>query len=264
MRAAAPIRLIVAVSLAALPAGPARAQLWWPWNGGAGAERAAPKPPRSGPRDSRETFPDIGYADWSDREPDYRFYPGDQIDITVPSAPELSKQGIVVQPDGRIAMPLIAPLMAADLTVPELEAALTRAYAGQLLRPQVQVTVKSTTPLKVMVGGEVGNPGVYDMPGDINSLQAIIQAGGFKVGARTDQVVILRRGPGGKVLSRTVNLKGALKGRPGADLAPLRRFDIVYVPRSSVAEAGLFVQQWFRDLSPINFGFSYAINGQNP
>jgi len=30
-----------------------------------------------------------------------------------------------------------------------------------------------------------------------------------------------------------------------------------------VSEAGLWVQQWFRDLSPINFGFSYAINGQN-
>ena len=39
----------------------------------------------------------------------------------------------------------------------------------------------------------------------------------------------------------------------------LRRFDVVYVPRSGVAEAGLFMQQYFRDLLPISF--SYAING---
>jgi protein involved in polysaccharide export with SLBB domain len=31
-------------------------------------------------------FSDIGYADWSDQEPDYRFYPGDEIEVTVPSA----------------------------------------------------------------------------------------------------------------------------------------------------------------------------------
>ena len=40
--------------------------------------------------------------------------------------------------------------------------------------------MRSISPLKVFVGGEVGTPGVFDMPGDINSLQAVIQAGGFK------------------------------------------------------------------------------------
>jgi protein involved in polysaccharide export with SLBB domain len=73
----------------------------------------------------------------------------------------------MVQPDGRIALPLIGPVMAADRTIDELEGAITQAYSGQLLRPQVQVSVKTATPLKVFVGGEVGNPGVYDMPGDV-------------------------------------------------------------------------------------------------
>ncbi|MFY8140708.1 MAG: polysaccharide biosynthesis/export family protein, partial [Caulobacter sp.] len=123
-------------------------------------------------------FVDIGYADWSEQEPDYRFYPGDTIDITVPSAPELARTGVIVQPDGRITMPLLAPLMAADRTIAELEADLTRAYASQLLRPEVVIQVKSVGALKVFVGGEVGAPGVIDMPGDINSLQAVIQAGG--------------------------------------------------------------------------------------
>jgi polysaccharide export outer membrane protein len=46
---------------------------------------------------------------------------------------------------------------------------------------------------------------------------------------------------------------------PATDLVPLRRFDVVYVPRSSVSEAGLFVQQYFRDLSPVQLGFQYTV-----
>lgn len=204
------------------------------------------------------SFSNIGYADWSEEEPDYRFYPGDEIEMTVPSAPELNKSA-TVQPDGRITVPLVAPVMAADRTIGELQSSLSQAYAGTLLRPQVQISVKATAPLKVFVGGEVGNPGVYDMAGDGDALRAIIQAGGFKTSAKRNQVIIIRRGPDGRAMMRTADLLRGLTSPGGADLVPLRRFDIVYVPRSGAAETGLFMQQYFRDLLPVSF--SYAING---
>jgi polysaccharide export outer membrane protein len=200
-------------------------------------------------------FADIPYASWSDYEPPYRFYPGDEIEVTLPSAPELNKI-VLVQPDGRIAMPLIAPVMAADRTAEELQAALNASYASQLRRPDVYVSAKAA-PLKVFVGGEVGNPGIYDMAGDADALRAIVQAGDFKSSANRSEVIIVRRGPDGRGMMRHVDLLRGLQA-PGADLVPLRRFDIVYVPRSGVASAGVFVQQYFRDLTPIQFGFSYA------
>ena len=203
-------------------------------------------------------FSNIGYADWSEEEPSYRFYPGDEVEVTVPSAPELSKTA-TVQPDGRITLPLAQPVMAADRTIDELQGSISQAYAGTLLRPQVQVSVKSTQPLKVFVGGEVKNPGVFDMAGDSDALRAVIQAGGFTNGAKRNQVVIIRRGPDGRAMMRTANLLRGLTSPGGADLVPLRRFDVVYVPRSGVSETGLFMQQYFRDLLPITF--SYAING---
>lgn len=203
-------------------------------------------------------FANIGYADWSDEEPSYRFYPGDEVEVSVPSAPELNKSA-VVQPDGRISLPLINPVMAADRTIDELQGSITQAYSGQLLRPYAQVTVKSTTPLKVFVGGEVKNPGVLDMAGDGDALRAIIQAGGFTNGAKRNQIVIIRRGADGRAMMRTANLLQGLTSPGSADLVPLRRFDVVYVPRSGVAEAGLFMQQYFRDLLPVSF--SYAVNG---
>lgn len=218
---------------------------------------AAPPLPRFGPQ-SDPAFPPIPYASWSDDEPGYRLYPGDVLDVSAPSAPELGRT-VTVQPDGRITLPLIPQVMAADRTVPELDALLTQAYASQLRRPEVEVTVKQATPLKIFVGGEVDKAGVYDMPGDIDALQAVLMAGGFRTSARKSQVVIIRRGPDGRPMMRTANLDAAIY-RPGrSDAVPLRRFDIVYVPRSGIAEVGLFVQQYLRDTLPIQF--TYAING---
>ena len=213
-----------------------------------------------GGRSASGPFTDIPYATWSDYEPPYRFYPGDELEVTLPTAPELSKT-VTVQPDGRIAMPLISPVMAADRTITEVEASLAQAYSSQLLRPDVQIAAKAA-PLKVYVGGEVGNPGIYDMAGDTDALRAVVQAGDFRTTADRSAVIVVRRGPDGTAMLRRVDLKRGLRN-PATDLVPLRRFDIVYVPRSGVADAGLFVQQYFRDLSPIQFGFSYALNGQN-
>ena len=212
-----------------------------------------------GGQNASKGFININYATWTDQEPAYRLYPGDVLDVAAPSAPELART-VVVQQDGRITLPLIAPVMAADRSVPELEHALSQAYAVQLLRPQIDVSVKSSTPLKVFVGGEVKNPGVYDMPGDINALQGVIMAGGFLPTSRPQQVVIIRRGPDGRPMKRVVNLQAAIHHPGAADAVPLRRFDVVYVPKSTVAEIDTFVDQYIRQTLPIQF--SYLIGGQ--
>ena len=217
----------------------------------------APAELYGGARPTAEFAP-IPYASWGEDEPGYRLYPGDVLDVAPLSAQELART-VTVQPDGRIALPMIPQVMAADRSVAELNAVLTQAYAGVLRRPDVEVTVKQSTPLKVFVGGEVDRPGVYDMPGDIDAVQAVLMAGGFKTSAKRSAVVIIRRGPGGRPMMRTADLKGAIYNPGRGDAVPLRRFDIVYVPRSTVSEVGLFVQQYLRDTLPIQF--SYAING---
>jgi protein involved in polysaccharide export with SLBB domain len=140
------------------------------------------------------TFSDIGYADWSDQEPDYRFYPGDEVEITVPSASRIEQ--VRGGPTGRPRR--FAADRSGDGGRPHdrrIGSSITQAYSSQLLRPQVQVSIKATAPLKVFVGGEVGNPGVYDMAGDGDALRAVIQAGGFKTSAKRTSVVIIRAAP---------------------------------------------------------------------
>lgn len=233
--------------------------------GGAGAggvsmlETRIPNPANlmPGPRPTGN-FPDIGYASWQDSEPAYRISPGDVLDVAPLTAPELART-VTVQPDGRITLPLVPPIMVADRSTQQAEYALAEAYSAQLVRPDVSVSVKQASPLKVFVGGEVDKPGVYDMPGDIDALQAVIMAGGFKTSARKSEVVVIRRGNNGQPMMRTANLNQSLYQPLGSESVPLRRYDVIYVPRSTIANVGLFVQQYLRDAIPLSF--SYSLNG---
>ena len=205
------------------------------------------------PRVQRADFDEIGFADWTDAEPEYLLYPGDEIEVATPTATELTRT-IRIGPDGRIALPLIGQAMAADRTLSELEYALSTAYASQLVRPIVEVTLKQAGPMKVWVDGEVRTPGVYDMPGDIDAYQAIIQAGGFLPSARAQQVALIRRGPGSVRMMRVVDLRQ----RRGEVIA-LRRGDVLYVPRTTLGELANFFTQ-VKAALPV--GFNYTINGQ--
>jgi polysaccharide export outer membrane protein len=199
-------------------------------------------------------FTNIPYATWDDDEPDYLLYPGDEIEVATPTAPELTRT-VKVGPDGRIALPLIGQVMAADRSVSELNLTLAQAYSTQLVRPIVEVTLKAAGPLKVFVGGEVGTPGVFDMPGDIDALQAVIMAGGLKPTAKTGKVVVIRRGPGGRPMVRTIDIGKAARGRGAEAPVPLRRFDVVFVPRSTLAEIGAFMTS-LREALPVSFSYN--------
>lgn len=213
---------------------------------------------RNGPADD-EGFANIGYAQWTDAEPPYRLYPGDVVSVVVPYAPEYSKE-VEVGPDGRISLPGVGQIMAADRSIEDIRAEAVARYTTELRRPVVEMSVKAA-PLKVFVGGEVGAPGAIDLVGDSDALRAIIQAGNFKTTADTRKVIIIRRGPDGTAMMRTANLAQAFRHGDQPDLVPLRRMDVVFVPRSGAANAALFMQQYFRDILPLPGSFSYAVNG---
>lgn len=201
------------------------------------------------------------FPTWYDNDEQYRFYPGDEIELTVIGAPELSKN-MIVAPDGRITPNLIGTLMAADRTPQELQTAIETRYSYQLKNPSVSVAPKAFASQKIFVGGEVARPGIYDIPGEIDPIQAIMMAGGFMNTARRDEVVVLRRGPGGQPFQRIFDLKSAFSNEQlYAQLPRLRRLDIVWVPKSRISEVGLWTQQFVKDALPITFSFNYAING---
>ena len=196
---------------------------------------------------------------YSDTTPAYRFYPGDEIEVTVFSAPELSRT-VTVGPDGRIAMPLIGSVMAADMTADQVHDALIAAYAPQLRTPELSVTPRGYGSRQVFVGGEVARPGIYEMPANIDAFQAVALAGGFLPSARRGDVLVLSRASGAAQVTE-VDLSPRAMRRGFPDAQPLQRYDVVYVPRSGISQVNLFMQQYVRDALPVQFSFYYDLRG---
>ena len=191
-------------------------------------------------------------------EPEYTLVPGDQLDIVVGSAPELSRT-LTVGPDGRIVMPMARPIMAAGRSFTQLQAELTSELSNQLRDPTLAVTPRAYAPSQIYVGGQVNQPGTYTIPGRIGALEGLFLAGGMAPGAKTKQVAVLRRAPNGGMMMRTVNIQnGLLNIREYNDNIQLRRGDIIFVPRTTLAEVGAFVQA-VRQTFPIEPNISYNI-----
>lgn len=195
-----------------------------------------------------EEAPTIAFSEWQDDEPQYLFYPSDKLEIQIGSAPELNRAVTVAQ-DGRIALPLIGQVMAAFKSAPELALEITELYRPHVRRPEAQVFAVETGNTRVLVGGEVRAPGWVEAPGDFDALSAVLAAGGFTNGAKSKKVVLIRRGPDGIAMQKIIDLKSLIKGQGGTFVA-LRRYDIIYVPRTSVAEAGVWVEQHINNLIP--------------
>src|SRR5256884_3509013 len=92
--------------------------------------------------------------------------PGDEVEVTVYGAPDLS-QHTRVNSEGKISIPLIGYIRLTGLSSGEagaaIEAQLRRNHI--LNDPQVSVYVKEYTGSGISVAGEVGKPGVYSALG---------------------------------------------------------------------------------------------------
>ena len=107
--------------------------------------------------------------------------------------------------------------------------------------------------------GEVAKPGMISLVGLMTVLRAISQAGGVKDSARTTEVIVIRRGADNKPLAIAVNLDKAIDGTDMSQDIILRPFDIVYVPKSPIANVNKWVDLYIRKNLPISIstGFGY-------
>lgn len=211
-----------------------------------------------------ETSADFPVTEWplsDEGDASYLLAPGDTLELTVYSAPELSRTA-AIGPDGRVRLPLIAPVMATARTPEAVAADVRAAYSSQLRDPTLDLLVTEFASQQVFVGGAVASPGAFDLPGTIDPLQAILMAGGLTREANREAFV-MRRMPGGEVRTAVINLQDGLEDPAVAGWLPLQRFDVVYVPRSAVANHNLFVQQYIRDSLPIQFSLFYDVAGNN-
>lgn len=141
---------------------------------------------------------------------DYRVGPGDVLDITVYDNDDL-KTKVRVSTNGAIVMPLLGQVEVDGLTVPEIAGRLTDLLAdGYLINPQVNVFVQEFRSKKVVILGQVRNPGLIELSGPISFLELVSRAGGLEKDAGEGATV--KRQEDGNDIVIPVDLKSLVEG----------------------------------------------------
>ncbi len=84
-------------------------------------------------------------------------------------------------------------------------------------------------------------------------------AGGWNETAKPQKVLVLRRTSEGKVLRAVINVKKGVVDPSVYDIGPLKRFDVVFVSRTWIADENKFVRQYILDALPLDFSFYYNL-----
>ena len=188
----------------------------------------------------------------SDDKGAYVVRPGDELEMQFFYNPELNEK-LVVRPDGKISLQLIGEVQAAGFMLPDLEKAIGTQYGDQLQHPQVTIVVRTFAQERIFVDGEVGRPGMQSLQSGKTLLQALSDAGGTKDTGLLREVRIIRQNNGGKPVLLTADVKAVLSHSNAEDLR-LQPNDIVFVPRSKIANVNSWIDQYIRKNIPITFG----------
>ncbi len=160
---------------------------------------------------------------------DYRVGIGDLLEIEVYDEPDLTRE-VRVLTDGKISLPLLGTIRAAERTVQELQEEIRRLLGAKyLVDPQVTVFVKEFS--QIFIFGEVKNPGAFSLTGTMTVFEAITLAGGFTDVANPAKVKVIRMEDGRQV-SFEVNIQNLTKNGDTVGDKELRSNDRVIVPRS--------------------------------
>ena len=197
-------------------------------------------------------------------ESDYRLQRGDVLDVKFFYTPELN-ENLTIRPDGKIGLQLIGEVDAAGLSTAELVQTLRDRYGQILVNPELAVLLRRFAGERAYVGGEVANPGLIVLEGRPTVVQALIQVGWLKKSAEPRNIVILRNtATGPTALFVDVGKRIQLPAET-PDVA-LQSFDVVYVPKTTVAQIHDFIEQYIDKLVPetiskmVGFNFVRTLN----
>lgn len=192
----------------------------------------------------------------------YIIGPHDVLDIKFFYNPELNEINVPVRPDGRISLSLVPEIQVAGLTVDQLQRMLSEKYSSELKKPEVVVIVRSFNAFKAYFDGEVVYPGPVELRGPTTLMQALSQARGLRESARLSDIIVIRKDGNGQAMSTTIDLRKIIDGTDHSQNIYLMPYDIVYVPKSVIANVNKFVNEYIN--GPIPARFPEFTNFYNP
>ena len=160
--------------------------------------------------------------------PVYVIQPNDLLEVVVWGEPDISRR-VLVRPDGRISLPLVQDLRAAEQTPVELKEQIEERLKEYVDSPNVTVIIEAIQSYRVYVIGQVQNPGSLTVEKPVTVLQALSLAGGFQEYADQSDITIVRT-YGREHVVFEFNYKDVIKGKKTHLNILLRSGDVVVVP----------------------------------
>jgi polysaccharide export outer membrane protein len=185
----------------------------------------------------------------------------DHLKQAIKTAPRGQSKLTAVRPDGWVSFPVIEDLKAAGKTVPDLRREVQEEYSKLIDHMTVTLILKVMKANLAYISGEVVNPSMYLMQGPTTVLQLVAMSGGFLPGAERKTVLVVSRDEERRPLARIVDLKSSIEeGNISKDIV-LSQYDVVYVPKSSIARRGEWVELYINQIIPDAFDVSYVLGG---
>lgn len=168
---------------------------------------------------------------------------------------------VLVQPDGKITLPLSPPIMVAGKTIDRAEREINAAYHSIIPGMQTSASLLAVKGNQVYVFGAVNKPGFYELKGPTSALQSIAMAGGYSPNAETSSVLLITRNEQNQAVARLLDHKEILsKGNLAADTL-LRQADVLFVPNTRLSENAILGGFW-RSMIPVDLSFTYGLTHQ--
>ncbi len=180
---------------------------------------------------------------------EYRLGFGDVVEIKFFNNSEYNDV-VAVRPDGKITLQRIGDVDVVNMRVSQLDSIITESYREILVDPEATVIVREFGGQSVYVMGEVMHPGRYDITKGMSLLRAITTAGGPLGSAKMNSVVLLRGNERLNLTAERINLMpGNLETLLNNDVE-IRPYDLVYVPKTFIADLETFVSQFYKVVVP--------------
>lgn len=156
----------------------------------------------------------------------YIIGPEDVLNIFVWREESLSRT-VPVRMDGKISLPLVDDIQAAELTPLQLKEVIITKLKGFIDNPTVSVTVMEANSFKVYVSGEVRAPGAVRLRSETSLVQLMTMIGGFSEWANRKKILIIRKEKGTEKRI-TANYQKIIDGKEPDVI--VKRGDLIIVP----------------------------------
>jgi|GEM_PF-2799270 len=143
----------------------------------------------------------------------FRFGPEDVLSVIVFEKEKYSMSNLIVPPHGVINYPLIGQVKVVGRTSGEVEHEITEKLSEYIIEPKVTVQLVQAHSLKVMVIGDVGTPGIYEMTRRMTVTEVLARAGYITKYGDKSHVHVLRMQESGQPRPMSINMKDVERGK---------------------------------------------------